>query len=276
VTPAESRTAAQSRTPAADRWRADLAAWAIPDAILRAVSESPWEIPAGAMIRRAHAQVAEPVGASLRRAAEALDPPGSVLDVGAGAGAASLPLADRITELVAVDENQELLRGLAEHAAALGLPVRTVHGRWPDVAMEISTVDVVVCGHVFYNVPDLAEFASALTSHARRRVVVELTERHPRAVLNRYWERLHGLPRPQRPTADDALAVLREAGIEPQVERWSRPATEWMDNFDEFVVHTGRALCLPAHRRGELVDLIRELGPQDIRDLVTLSWSPHG
>ena len=56
-------------------------------------------LPREVFARRADRLSREPAGASYDRERAALDPPGSVLDVGAGAGAASLPLASRITEL---------------------------------------------------------------------------------------------------------------------------------------------------------------------------------
>ena len=40
-------------TELADRWRADLAAWAIPEHITAAVSESPWVLPPQVFARRA-------------------------------------------------------------------------------------------------------------------------------------------------------------------------------------------------------------------------------
>lgn len=256
---------------AAQQWREQLASWAIPAHILDAVDESPWELPVQALVRRVEARVAEPRGVSLTRTVEALGRSGSVLDVGAGAGAASLPLADRIAYLVAVDTNADALDALSARARDWHLPVRTVVGRWPDVEAEVSTVDVVVCHHVFYNVPELAEFATALHEHARRRVVVELTERHPLAVHTPYWRRLHGLDRPEGPTAADAIAVLREAGLSPRVERWQRPPTPRGD-FDELVELTRRAVCLPVERRDELLAVMRELGVEPARDLMTLWW----
>ena len=53
-----------------------------------------------------------PGGASYDRERAALDPPGSVLDVGAGAGAACLPLASRTTALTAVDTDDGMLTRL--------------------------------------------------------------------------------------------------------------------------------------------------------------------
>jgi precorrin-6B methylase 2 len=265
----------------AERWRADLASWAIPEPILRAVDRSPWTLPRQAFARRAERQVAAPEGVSFELAAEALRPGGTVLDVGSGAGAASLPLAPWASGTVAVDESEGMLDTLRAMAANLGVPVRLVRGRWPDVAAEVEPVDVVVCHHVFYNVPDLPEFATALTDHARRRVVVEMTPRHPMTLLNPLWQRLHGLDRPDRPTADDAVELLRTLGLNPRVQRWRRPVQPEFGSFAEMVDTTARRLCLPPDRNPDVADALRDLGVDPdgepylgppVRELVTVSW----
>src|SRR5580704_10391233 len=90
-----------------DRWRSDLEAWAIPDHIIASVSESPWVLPRQVFARRADRVSLAPAGPSYDRAFAALDPPGTVLDVGSGAGAASLPLLPRCTGLAAVDTDRD-------------------------------------------------------------------------------------------------------------------------------------------------------------------------
>jgi SAM-dependent methyltransferase len=271
-------------TSALERWREQLAAWAIPPSLLDAARESPWALPTQVFARRTDRYLAEPAGPSHARAVEALTTRGTVLDVGAGAGAASLPLHERIDALTAVDTSEQMLGQLTVRAERLGIPTRVVTGRWPDVGDRVPTADVVLCHHVFYNAPDLADFALALQRHAGRRVVVELTESHPMHVLNPLWLRLHGLRRPTGPTAADAVAVLREAGIEPHGEAWRRPRGSEYGSFDELVDATVRRVCVPADRRDEVVDALLELGvdpdhPMDLgsagRELVTLWWDPE-
>jgi SAM-dependent methyltransferase len=267
---------------AAQRWREQLEAWAIPDEFLRAVADSPWQHHTEVFTKRADAYVANPVGVSWERAMSALKPPGTVLDVGAGAGAASLPLARATTGLVAVDPSEGMLHALAERAAALNLPTRLVRGSWPDVASTVDEADVVLCHHVVYNVQDLVPFAQALTDHARRRVVVELPPGHPMRALNPLWLRLHGLRRPDGPTAQDAVAVLTELGLEVHQERWPRPPRTPYGSFVDMVASTRRRMCLPPERDPELVDALMELGvdpghPVDLTDrhgdeLITLWW----
>jgi SAM-dependent methyltransferase len=263
------------------RWADELARWAIPEEIRAAVSESPWTIPTEVFARRADFAAARPTGVSWERADAALAPSGTVLDVGAGAGAASLALAAHTEELTAVDTMPSMLDALRARADALGLKATTIMGRWPDVADEAPVVDVVVCHHVAYNVADLDAFSLALTAHARRRVVLELTAEHPLRVLNPLWERLHGLRRPDGPRAEDAAAVLRETGIEPRADRWTRPEQPGHHSFADLVAITRRRLCLPTERDEELAAALVDLGvepenPRELgsgnREVVTLWW----
>ena len=270
-----------SLTALLDRWREDLAAWAIPEHITAAVADSPWVLPRQVFARRADRLRRDPGGPSFERAWEALDPPGSVLDVGSGAGAACLPLAPRITALTAVDADDEMLGLLAGRAGEAGLAARTVHGRWPDVGGQVGPADVVTCHHVVFNVPDLGPFLEALTGHARRRVVIETAAAHPLTSLNPLWLRFHGLRRPEGPTAADTIGILAAMGHDPRHTGWSRPAGADYGSMAELVEVTRRRLCLPPERAGEVEAALVELGinpgrPGDLgssgRDVVTIWW----
>jgi SAM-dependent methyltransferase len=265
-----------------ERWRSDLESWAIPTEILAATPESPWVLPRQLFIRRAEHRSEASAGPSYQRAWEALANPGLVLDVGAGAGAACLPLVPRATAMTAVDSDRDLLSVLVDNADRLGKAVLPVCGRWPDVAGEVEPADVVTCHHVLYNVADLGPFVAALTSHARRLVVVELTARHPLTALNPLWERFHGLVRPNVPTACDALAVLEELGLAPGHEVWSRSGEPDHGTFEDLVEVTRRRLCMGPGRAGEVASALRELGAEGDRaaelrspgsELVSIWWS---
>jgi hypothetical protein len=267
---------------ALEDWSAQLASWAIPEHILAAAPESPWVLPHAVFVRRADRHLLAPAGASYVELRKALGDSGTVLDIGAAAGAGSLPAADVIEHVTAVDVNERLLAEFGERAAALGVSHRLVEGHWPDVAEQVDVVDVVVCAHVLYNVADLAPFVAALSGHARRRVIVEVSDAHPLTTLNPLWRRFHGIERPEGPTADDAVAALRELGVEPEVARWSKAAAPEYQRFDELVDVTRRRLCLPHDAAQEVGQALRELDvdartPPDLgssgRNVVTLSWS---
>ncbi|MET9063946.1 class I SAM-dependent methyltransferase [Streptosporangium sandarakinum] len=245
--------------PVDGRWRADLARWDIPEHILRRAPVSPWGHSPARFAQRTEHALAVPEGPSLARIAEALPAAGSVLDVGAGTGAASLPLAGRLGELIAVDASAGMLAELTPRAERLGVPVRTVQGRWPDVADRTPVADVAVAAHVVYNVSDLAAFLSELTGHARRRVVLELTEHHPMSWLTPLWRHFHGLPRPARPTAHDLIAVAGALGHEVRHESHAAPLPRYA-SLDELAESACRRLCLTPDRVGEVAGAAVALG----------------
>ena len=262
------------------RWRDELAAWAIPEHITRAVTESPWVLPRQVFARRADRLRRAPAGPSYERECAALGPPGTVLDVGAGAGAASLPLVPQATALAAVDADPVMLELLAERARA-ARPATLIPGCWPDVAAVTPAADLVTCHHVLYNVPGLAPFIEALTGHARRQVVVEMTAAHPLAALNPLWLHFHGLQRPAGPTAADVLAILDAMGLRAGHTEWNRPAEADYPTMRELVDVTRRRLCLPPERAGDVEAALREYGlcgdqPADLgtsgRAVVTIWW----
>jgi SAM-dependent methyltransferase len=264
-----------------ERWRSDLAAWAIPEHITAAVADSPWVLPRTVFARRADRVASAPFGPSFERAWAGLDPPGSVLDVGSGAGAACLPLLPRCTALTAVDAEADMLDLLAQRAAGSGIQPRLVVGRWPDAAAEAGVADVVTCHHVTYNAPDIQPFLAALTTAARRVVVLEMTAAHPLVSLNPLWLRFHGLVRPAGPTADDLLAILAAMDIHAGSQRWARPGGRDYADFAELTDVTRRRLCLPPERAADVSDALIELGvqadrPTDLgssgRDVVTIWW----
>lgn len=266
-------------------WADQLRQWEIPAHVLAGTSESPWVLPRSMLARRADAQIADPIGASHLAQLAALGSPGTVLDIGAAAGASSLPLVNRapVTEIIAVDTDAELLRAFARRADALGVRTRQVHGVWPEVADQVGVADVVVAGNVVYNVSDLGAFAMSLSAHARRLVVVETSARHPLTELNPLWRRFHGVVRPEGPTAEDCVDALAEVGIHPWVSRWTRPGEPEYASYSELVDVVRRRLCLPAWRFAEVDVALLELGvdpdcPPDLgssgRELVMLAWEP--
>lgn len=257
-----------------ERWAAALNAWRIPDRILRTALESPWSFPTELFQRRAETAIGVADTPSARRAWEALEPTGTVLDVGAGGGAASLALAGRIAHLTAVDSSAEALVGLQRRAARFAFPTRAVHGEWPRVADATKPHDVVVCHHVLYNVPDIEPFLAALDQRGRRRVVIELTQQHPVQDLNPLWLRFHGLRRPETPTAGDVEAILNEMGINAQIEQWQPQADDNLLSAAERLALVTRRLCLPPEREPDVAAALDELPDRPI-PRVTLSWAPQ-
>ncbi|HET7530656.1 MAG TPA: methyltransferase domain-containing protein [Mycobacteriales bacterium] len=250
---------------ALDRWRLELEAWAIPDEILARAPEPPWGFPVE-LFRAGNESTDTP---SRDVALDALPAGGTVLDVGCGGGAASLALVPPAGRVVGVDSTPGMLTEYAVEAATRGVAHDEVEGTWPDVAATAGTADVVVCHHVFYNVADLPPFVTALTAAAQRRVVVELTASHPLTAGAPLWRHFHGIDRPDGPTADLALEVLREIGVTPQSKAWSRPPRDVPR--EAYVRLNRRRLCLPVEAEPE-VDRMMADPTTASRDVVTIWW----
>src|SRR3954471_15979818 len=100
-------------SPAADRWREELAGWEIPPEILAQAPESPWGFPP-----ELFAAPPDPVDTPSRdRALDALPDGGTVIDVGCGGGAGGLALVPPATLVVGIDESERMLTSFARSAA---------------------------------------------------------------------------------------------------------------------------------------------------------------
>ena len=132
----------------ARRWAELLDGWIIPDEILFQAPEDPW-----AMTPAAMAPPLVPDDTPSRRLAmESLPAGGSVLDVGCGAGAASLALVPPAGSIVGVDASTTMLDAFAAGCRARGVAYQAVLGEWPVAASLVGVAHVVVCHHVAYNV----------------------------------------------------------------------------------------------------------------------------
>ena len=244
---------------ALERWGRELRARAVPDHVLAHAPESPYGFPAELFRRRARAAMARDRTPTTSRAVEALGVGGSVLDVGVGGGATSLPLAGHAGRITGVDGQRDMLDAFEAAAREAGVEVDTILGEWPDVADRTPRCDVVVCGHVFYNVADLGPFATALDAHATRRIVVELTERHPLAWMRDLWLHFHDIDWPEGPEAADAAEALRELGFDPEGQERTELGDRGGGGFErrqDAVALVRRRLCLPADRDAEIVELL--------------------
>lgn len=268
---------------AADIWREQLEAWRIPDELLAAVAESPYGWPKKLWKLRAERALDVERSSPTLEAVKRLVGDGSVLDVGAGTGRASLPLVRDGYQVTMIEPNPTMLEGLSELKGELGFAV--IAGRWPDVAKDVNPHSVALSAHVVYDIADIAPFLAALHEAATSGVVLELTPAHPWVNLGPLYRELHDLDRPSGPTVDDLKNVIKETiGADPVVERWSRPADLVFETVGEAVEFTARRLVLPPARWPELERLLLprivgraghwQVAPIE-RELCTLWWRAH-
>ncbi|XVH31515.1 class I SAM-dependent methyltransferase [Haloferacaceae archaeon DSL9] len=128
---------------------------------------------------------------SLEAVIDVLETDDSVLDVGAGTGRFTLPIAERVHRVTALDHSSAMLRALREKTAQSSIEtVRTVEAAWEDATVEPH--DVVIAAWSLYRLPDLAAGLQKLVDHAERALVIvdSAGERPPHErAIDEVWNR---------------------------------------------------------------------------------------
>ena len=206
--------------------------------------------------------------------------------MGAGTGRFALALAPSVARVTAVEPAAAMLAVLQRDAAQLGVTnVTQVRATWEQAAVEPA--DVAFSSFVMTLVPDAGPFLAKLEASARRRVLLYLGAYSADALLDPLWRHFHDEPRTPGPSYLDALAVLRELGIDPFVK-----VVEVVDNrrfatIDEAIDHYREWLFLadtPDVRR-ELAGLLSAWlmgrrgawrAPLRAVPVAILEWTPRG
>jgi SAM-dependent methyltransferase len=256
-------------TSAAQNWRRALDAWALPDEIVNSASQSPWIHPPALF------DVADQIQPSPSHglAREVLSAGATVLDVGCGGGIAAFALTPPATHVIGVDHQPEMLVMFSANAARRGVTCEAVEGVWPSVANRTPEADVVTAHHVVYNVADIVPFLRALDDHARDRVVLEMPDHHPLALMSEAWRYFWELERPEDPTPADLLDVLREMGIDAHREQWRGPMRA-EQNLEQAAHFTRIRLCLPESREDDVREFLESHQTPITRELSTIWWDP--
>lgn len=246
------------RTEAREAWRAYLESWALPETLLDAVEESPYRWPADLFERTRALDVEQGRDSpTVALVDDILGEGGSALDVGAGTGRLSIPLAALGHRVTAVERDEDMARALGAGADREKVEVTRIVGSWPQVAGNAHLHDVALSAHVVYDVAAIGPFIDAMHRGARRAVVIEMTPRHPWTGLSPYYRALHGIDRPSRPTVDDFAAVVEEVtGAVPERRWWIETPSLRFADMQELLAFYRRRLLVPPERSIEAAALL--------------------
>jgi SAM-dependent methyltransferase len=159
----------------------------------------------------------------VRALRETLRPTDTVLDVGAGAGRYSLPIAAEVARITAVEPGAGMRASFAEEIERRGITnVTIVPGSWEEAQVEVH--DVAFVANVLYFVTDAVAFVDKLDQHARRACFVLHRAEQRATQIMPLWEEIWGSPRPPEPSALDLFNLLFSVGIRPNLRLLPRPA----------------------------------------------------
>lgn len=145
-----------------------------------------------------------------------VQPDDMVLDVGAGAGRYTIPLASKTRQVVALEPSPGMGKRLTEEAQRRGLSnVRVITSDW--LGAQVEPADVVLCAHVLYFVPDVVPFVRKLDEHARRLCMIVIRVDQMMAQLSPLYEEIWGEPLAQEPSFIDLYNLLFSMGIAAEV-----------------------------------------------------------
>jgi len=181
----------------------------------------------------------------------------TVLDVGAGAGRHSVPMARVVRRVFAVEPSPAMAAHLREWAQEEGLNnIEVIEGAWPEVNVPIC--DVAICSHVLYPVADIEPFLRKLDDSARHYCFLWLHDEQIAFESLGLWERFQGEPRARQPTFRDVVPVLWQMGLRANVEMSAIPESWSWGSMDEAAEAFREHLPIPVDEATE-ARLRREL-----------------
>jgi SAM-dependent methyltransferase len=227
------------------------------------------------------------------RILESMARPGDTwLDIGAGGGRYSLPIARLTRQVVAVDPSVAMLDTLRSGMSAAGIEnVDIIEGRWPPVGWgsdpripEPLHADVGLMAHVGYDIEDIGPFLDALEAAVGRMCVAVMGDGAMTTVGRLYWASIHGEARVALPALPDLVTLLMARGRLPEIRLVDRePATA--DSFEDLLDRARRQLWLRSGsaRDQQLVSLLRSdareadgvwVLPDDRARIGIINWAP--
>lgn len=154
------------------------------------------------------------------------------LDIGAGAGRYSLPLALKVERVLAIDPSPAMLAALREGMAEHGIGnIDVTEGLWPAEGRALGA-DVVLMAHIGYDIAEFGAFLDGAEAAATRRCVVVMRTGNRLASYRMLWPEIHGEERVRLPMLSELLVLLAARGTTPEVTLVDRQAWGY-DSIEE-------------------------------------------
>ncbi len=121
-----------------------------------------------------------------------IKPDYTILDIGAGTGRWTIPLAKNAARITAVDPSEAMLTILKQNAAASGVAdkIEIIQQPWEEA--EVGLYDFVISFHAMYMSPDFAGFVHKMETHTRRRCYLGLRHFPIDGIIQELSTKIHG------------------------------------------------------------------------------------
>ena len=237
----------------------------------REASAADFYAPIAGMFRADPRRRDEPTLEALR---ELVQPTDTLLDIGAGGGRYALPLALVAREVVAIEPSDAMRRVLADGMAEYDIRnIRAVHGRWPEVAREVSG-DVALMSHIGYDVEDIGPFLDAMDTAARRVRIAVLLSQPPPTEADRFWPLIHGVERAALPSLPEFLSLLLARGRLFEVRLVDR-SPQTYEQPDQALAWLRQQLwTAPGSQKDTLLERLARARLRERDGRLALSWEP--
>lgn len=181
----------------------------------------------------------------------------TVLDIGAGVGRWTVPLAARVRTVTAVEPVEGMRCVLRERLAAHDVAnISILEAPWLEA--DIAMHDVAVAAYSMYTSTDLAAFARKMEATARRLCCLAMRLPAHDGIIGELSERIYGEWH-DSPNFIVGYNALLEAGFAPNVYIEPAPVRYWTDpTIADAVARARRHLRLEDNRHDNLITEILE------------------
>ncbi len=153
---------------------------------------------------------------------ELAEPDDTWMDIGAGGGRLTIPLAQQVKRMIAVDPSEAMRQTMTEAAGEAGCTnLELRDARWPVPDWD-EDLDVSLAAHAVYDIRDIGGFLDAMEQHSRRLCVAVLGDLSRGAQYARLFQELHGEPYISLPAAREFTTLLGARGRRYEVRTAGR------------------------------------------------------
>jgi SAM-dependent methyltransferase len=145
------------------------------------------------------------------------------IDIGAGGGRYTLPIALRARRAYAVEPSAGMRAAIREAAREHAMEnIEVFDERWPGPS-SAPVADVAFISHVGYDIAESGAFLDQMEAHATRLCIAVLFNRAPISDFGPLWAAVHGEERHLLPAMGEFVTLLFARGAAPELRFLSLP-----------------------------------------------------